>query len=31
MNLVDPAFTADVETVEGRAALAARIEELLTS
>ena len=28
-NLVDPAFTADVGTVEGRAVLAARIEELL--
>lgn len=29
LNLVDPGFTADVETVEGRAALAARIEQLL--
>lgn len=27
--LVDPAFTADVTTVDGRAALAARIEELM--
>lgn len=31
LNLVDPAFSVDVETVDGRAALAARIEQLLNS